>query len=226
MADDGQGVAIDRVMELARLTGLAVAPGRPGEPLTSDELLRLLSRPGFSTAPAAAGCTRYGVGLDRVATRVHRLGGNLEMHTVRGEGARFTIELPLTSPLMRALRVRVGGEEYAIPLTNVADVLKLDEAMITRVQGEESLRVRDRLVPLVRLAKTLASPTGAGPEATAVLVHVGAQRYALAVHESGGEEQIVVRGFVSPVGTLPIFSGAALLSDGRPVLVLDPTKVL
>lgn len=226
VSDDGQGVAKDRVVELARMTGLTATPGPKAEPLTDDRLLRLLSRPGFSTAPLLAGRSHYGMGLDRVASRVHRLGGKLAMHTVRGEGTRFTIELPLTSPLMRALRLDVGDEEYAIPLTNVAEVLSLDEGMITRVQGEESLRVQHRLVPLVRLAKTLALPTETDTETAAVLVHSGAQRYALAVHGSAGEEQIVVRGFASPVDLLPIFSGAALLSDGRPVLVLDPAKVL
>lgn len=219
--DDGRGIAQDRILEKARALGLFSGRG----PVTDDELLRLLSHPGFSTAGEVSGVSGRGVGLDAVVSRIRALGGAVSLKTVPSRGSTFTLRLPTSLTMAQALRVRVGGEDYAIPLTHVAEVVELRPATVAVGGGGEAILLRGEEVRLVRLGTVLetASP---GREEAAVVVEVAERRCALAVDELVGREQIVVKGFVVAAGTLPHFTGATLLADGRPALVLDPISVL
>jgi len=221
--DDGRGVSRRRIAERARAAGLL--PETSAGELGDDDLLRLMCRPGFTTAERVTGISGRGVGLDVVVNTVRRLGGALEMKTEAGRGTTFTVRLPLTLAIAQALRVQIGGEDYAIPLTHVAEAVELDAGMVGRVKGREVLRLRGEVMPLVRLRGVLR--TGAeGRESAAVVTQVGERRAALAVDRLVGRDQILVKRFDAPIGALPFFSGVTLLADGRPALVLDPTSVL
>ncbi|HEY8470676.1 MAG TPA: chemotaxis protein CheA [Longimicrobiales bacterium] len=221
--DDGRGVSRARIAERARAAGL-IPDGAPAE-LSDEELLRLMSRPGFSTAEKVTEISGRGVGLDVVVNTVRRLGGALEMRTEEGRGTRFTLRLPLTLAVIQALRVQIGGETYAIPLTHIAEAVELGDEMVGRVRGREVLRLRGEVMPLVRLREVLRAPM-VGGDAAAVIAQVGERRAALAVDRLVSRDRILVKRFDAPVGALPLFSGVTLLADGRPALVLDPTSVL
>jgi two-component system chemotaxis sensor kinase CheA len=121
--------------------------------------------------------------------------------------------------------VRVGGEDYAIPLTHVAEAVELESCVVDRHKGKEMLRLREEVLPLVRLRAVMRS-SDEGHESAAVIAELGERRTALAVDELVGREQILVKQFDGAIGTLPIFSGVTLLADGRPALVLDPISVV
>lgn len=220
--DDGAGVDRERVMAKAKRAGLL--PADRDVELTEDELFRLLSHPGFSTAEQVSDVSGRGVGLDAVVNRIRSLGGAVDMHSLHGHGTTLAIRLPITLALAQALRVRVGGEEYAVPLTHVAEVIDLDGAL-ERDGSRELVRVRDQLLPLVRLSAVLGLP-GRDTERCAVIAEFGDRRAALGVDALVGHEQVLVKGFDPAPGTLPVFSGATLLQDGRPALVLDPLSVM
>lgn len=219
LEDDGRGVSRERVVERARVLGLI--PG--AEDVSDDELLRLLSHPGLSTAGSVTGVSGRGVGLDAVVSRIRVLGGAISMKTVSGRGTTFLLQLPASLTMTQSLRVRVGIEDYAIPLTHIREVAEL--AGESAAEGTSRLELRGEELPLIRLATVLdiAEPGRGG---AAVVVEVGERSFGLVVDELVGREQIVVKGFSAAVGVLPIFSGATLLSDGRPALVLDPVSVL
>jgi two-component system chemotaxis sensor kinase CheA len=221
LEDDGAGVNRARVLAKARAAGLLSAEA--DERLSDADLLRLLSSPGFSTAEQVSDVSGRGVGLDNVVNRIRALGGAVDMHTIEGAGTRFAIRLPITLALVRALRVRVAGEDYTIPLTHVTEALMLGETI--DCDGRECVVVRDEPLPLVRLRALLQS-SGGGQETAAVVAELGERRAALAVDELVGHEQILVKSFDPAPGTLPVFSGATLLDDGRPALVLDPLSVM
>lgn len=221
--DDGRGVSRARVAERAALMGLPGASA-PDE-LSDDDLLRILSHPGFSTADQVTELSGRGVGLDAVVTRLRSLGGALMLSTEAGRGTTFTLRLPLTLALAHALRVRIGGEDYAIPLTHVAEAVELQDVHVSALGGREAVRVRDDLIPLIRLRAILGVQAD-GREAAAVVAELGDRRAALAVDELVGREQILIKTFDAARGALPIFSGATLLADGRPALVLDPMSVV
>ncbi len=220
--EDGRGINTRKVLARARAHGLPVP--ETGE-VTSDELLRILSAPGFSTAEQVTDVSGRGVGMDVVASKIRALGGAIDMQTQFGAGTTFTLRLPITLAIAQALRVRVAGEDYAIPLTHVAEAIELDGRAIDRHKGREVLRLREEVVPLVRLRSVMRT-NGTGGESAAVITELGDRKTALAVDELVGREQILVKQFDGPVGTLPIFSGVTLLADGRPALVLDPISVV
>ncbi len=219
--DDGRGVAQERVVERARALGLFSGNG----PVADDELLHLMSHPGLSTADEVTGVSGRGVGLDAVVNRIRSLGGAVTMRTEVSRGTTFLLQLPSSLTLTQSLRIRVGGEDYAIPLTHVAEVVELGVDSVEAAEGGESLVLRGEALPLVRLGAVLRVEE-LGRERAAVVVEVGERRVALAVDDLVGREQIVVKGFIVAAGTLPIFTGATLLADGRPALVLDPVSVL
>jgi two-component system chemotaxis sensor kinase CheA len=223
VVDDGRGVDAARVVARAKAAGLL--PAEAEERQSDDALLRLMSRPGFSTAERVTELSGRGVGLDAVVARIRALGGAISMASRRGEGTTFTVRLPLTLALAQALRVRVAGEDYAIPLTHVTEAVELADVMTVAVNGRETLRLRDELLPLVRL-RTVLRTGGEQTERAAVIAEIGDRRAALAVDELVGREQILVKSFDAAVGMLPCFSGATVLADGRPALILDPLSVM
>lgn len=219
LADDGRGVSRERVVERAR--GLGLLPGAEG--VGDDELLRLLSHPGLSTAGSVTGVSGRGVGLDAVVSRIRALGGAISMKTVAGRGTTFLLQLPASLTMTQALRVRVGGEDYAIPLTHIREVAELAPDLVA--EGVAHFELRGEDLPLIWLGSVLeVSESGRG--LAVVVVEVGERSSGLVVDELVGREQIVVKGFSAAAGVLPVFSGATLLSDGRPALVLDPVSVL
>ncbi|HEX6559178.1 MAG TPA: chemotaxis protein CheA [Longimicrobiales bacterium] len=220
--EDGRGVNPRKVLARARAIGL---PTPETNDVTNEELLRILTLPGFSTAEVVTDVSGRGVGLDAVVQKVRALGGAIDMQTRSGEGTTFTLRLPITLAIAQALRVRVGDEDYAIPLTHVAEAVDLDTVTIDSHKGREVVRLRDEVLPLIRLRSVLRS-AAVGTETAAVVAELGERRTALAVDRLVGREQILVKQFDGAVGTLPIFSGVTLLADGRPALVLDPISVV
>src|SRR5881409_622869 len=196
VTDDGRGIDRATILERARRDGL-VDPH--AEALTDDQLLRVLARPGFSTADAVTNVSGRGVGIDVAVTRLRALGGSIEIRSQPGKGTTFVLRLPVTLAIVRALIASVGRERYALPLTYVAETVELGAAPTTTVEGREAIVLRDRVVPLVYLRQLL------GVVVDAML----------------GQQEIVVKGFDAPQGTLPVFSGATIMGDGVPALILD-----
>jgi two-component system chemotaxis sensor kinase CheA len=222
LQDDGAGVRLEPVVVRARELGLLPTDFQ-GE-LEDDEIFRILAHPGFSTAGAVTELSGRGVGLDAVVSRVRALGGAIDMRTQQGRGTTFVMRMPLTLALAPALRVRIGEELYAVPLTHVAEAV--DFALTTtRVDATgEWLMLRDEPIRLIRMRAVLGAGQ-AGGEGAALVAEAGARRFALGVDEIVRREQIVVKPFHPAAGALSLFSGATLLADGRPVLVLDPLSV-
>jgi two-component system chemotaxis sensor kinase CheA len=234
--DDGRGVQRDRVLAKAVQAGLVARDEAAGLP--DEEVYRLLTRPGFSTAETVTDVSGRGVGLDVVATRVRALGGMLEIWSEPGRGTSMTLQLPQTLAIVRALLVRQGGETYALPLTHVGETVHLLPDEVGTVKGRTVAFLRDEVIPLLALRQILrvngdgrGQGTGDrgqqnGAKRHAVLLEVGEQRIGLEVDALMGQQEIVVKQFDATADTLRLFSGATILSDGRPALILDAGSVL
>lgn len=223
LEDDGRGVNRARVLEKARLAGLHAEADAAAH--DDDALLRLMAHPGLSTSDEVTELSGRGVGMDVVLSRVRALGGAIDMRTEPGHGTTFTLRLPITLALARALLVRVDDEEYAVPLTHISEAIELDGAIERRNPGGEYVKLRDESLPLVRMTRVLGS-RHVRTERAAIVAELGQRKIALGFDEIVGHEQILVKTFDAAAGTLPIFSGATLLADGRPALVLDPLSVI
>ncbi|MFI5037894.1 MAG: chemotaxis protein CheW, partial [Solirubrobacterales bacterium] len=163
-----------------------------------------------------------GVGIDVVATAARALGGSLEVRSEEGRGSTFTVRLPVTLAIMRALLARAGAETYAMPLTHVAETVDPRPEDIQRVQGREAILLRGRLLPIVRLSDIVgAGATVSHSRVPVIVLEVGERRTGVMVDVLLGQQEIVVKTFEAPRGMLPVFSGATILGDGRPALILD-----
>ena len=155
------------------------------------------------------------------------MGGTLEIRTERGKGTSFVLRLPVTLAIVRALIARVGAERYALPLTYVSETVELDAAHTTTVEGRDAIVLRDRVVPLVHLRRLLdVSADATPPRRPVIVLEMGERRAGLVVDSMLGQQEIVVKGFDAPQGTLPVFSGATIMGDGVPALILDAGGLL
>jgi two-component system chemotaxis sensor kinase CheA len=219
IADDGRGLDRRRILEKARKEGFIDAGV---DNLTDDQLLRVIARPGFSTTDAVTSVSGRGVGLDVAMSKIRALGGTIEVQSEAGRGTTFVLRLPVTLAIVRALIADIGGERYALPLTYVAETVEFGTVPSTTVEGREAMVLRDRVVPLTHMRELLR--TGGKPPSArrpVVVLQMGERRAGLVVDGMLGQQEIVVKGFDAPQGTLPVFSGATIMGDGVPALILD-----
>jgi len=224
--DDGRGINRDRVLERARAEGLVAATV---ESLSDEDLVRIIARPGFSTAASVTDLSGRGVGIDVVLTRVRALGGSVEISSEEGVGTSVTLRLPVTLAIVRALFARVEGEMYAVPMTHVRETVELRQTARRRVQGREVMMLRDEVVPLLQFREIVGLPEAAlvsvDGSTQVIVIECDGRRTGLVVDEFAGEQDIVVKGFDGVRDGLALFSGATILADGAPALIVDVSSL-
>jgi two-component system, chemotaxis family, sensor kinase CheA len=227
VTDDGRGIDRTRILDRAKRDGIVDA-GKTE--LNEDELLKLIARPGFSTAERVTNLSGRGVGVDAVYTRVRALGGSMNIRSSPGQGTTMAIRLPLTLAIVRALLARVGGETYAIPVTHVNETIELTSDLLATVKGKEVLLARDEVLPLLRLRSLVGMPEYTAANAIdlehVIVIDLGDRRAGLVIDELSGQEEIVVKQYDAARGGLPIFAGATLLGDGSPSLIVDVSSLI
>lgn len=223
VTDDGKGIDRDRVLARARELGLV--DGSRSE-LADDELMRLIARPGFSTARQVTDLSGRGVGIDAVHARVRALGGTVDIRSTKGQGTTVTVRLPVTLAIVRALLARVGDETYAIPMTHVNETVHLEPTTIRHVKGREVLVLRDDVLPLVHLRDLVRLPRRDLRGGQVVVLEVADRRAGMLVDELTGQQEIVIKPFDAVKDGLSVFSGATILGDGVPALILDVSSLL
>jgi len=224
--DDGRGIDRDQVLARARSQGLVDASV---EALDDEELIRIIARPGFSTAEKITDISGRGVGIDVVLTRVRELGGAVEIRSVPGEGTTVTLRLPVTLAVVRALLARVDGEMYAVPMTHVRETVELRQEARRHVQGREVMLLRDEVVPLMHFREVVGLPearfVSADGTTQVIVIESEGRRTGLVVDEFAGQQDIVVKGFDGVRDGLALFSGATILADGAPALIVDVSSL-
>lgn len=223
VTDDGRGVDRDAVLRRAKALGLVDVER---ESLSDDELLRMIARPGFSTAERVTTLSGRGVGIDAVATRVRALGGALELRTARGEGTSISLRLPVTLAIIPALLARVGSETYALPLTHIRETLKLSEQVRRTVRGRDVLLLREEVLTLRHLREVVGLPARDEAGGQVVVLEAAERRTGLVVDQLLGQQEIVVKPFDAVRGAVQCFSGATILTDGLPALIVEVSSLI
>ncbi len=224
VTDDGRGIDQARVLPRAKKLGIIE---QDTTVLSEQELVSIISRPGFSTAEKVTEISGRGVGFDIVATRVRALGGSLEVHTDAGLGTSVSMRLPLTLAISRALLARVDKEVYAIPLTHVLETFSLSQPMLLESKGRQVVAIRDDLFPAIWLRERVGLPAAAiAASGQVVLIELAERRAALIVDEFIGQQEIVVKQFDGVNASKTLFSGATILGDGTPALIVDASSLL
>ncbi|OGX30932.1 MAG: hypothetical protein A3D27_03525 [Omnitrophica WOR_2 bacterium RIFCSPHIGHO2_02_FULL_46_37] len=225
VADDGKGIDVSGVRRIALERGLLTELEAAN--LDEKKLLELITLPGFSTAKEVSDVSGRGVGLDVVKIKIESLGGRVDFETKPRAGTRFLLTLPLTLAIIKAMLVRVQREMLAIPLMSIRETIKLRPEEIKRVQNFEVVKVRDEVIPILRMDRELGiARNAAGEEHTnelipLVIIEYEKKALGLVVNKIVGEQDIVVKPLPSFVKRTKGIAGATILGDGRVALILD-----
>jgi two-component system, chemotaxis family, sensor kinase CheA len=216
--DDGAGI------DAAAVAAAALRKGISFDAL--HDPLHLLFRSGFSTREDSDISSGRGVGLSAALEAVRRVGGDIDVDSAPGRGTRFSIRMPLTLSITRALLVRVDGDDYAVPLSAVVESLRVGAEAVHIVNDAAVFNWRGRVVPLLDLGIVMASAETLRRRPYVVVLEADGRNRGLLVDELIGMREIVVKG-LGDVGANPTgIAGATILGDGRVLLILDPKSLI
>jgi two-component system chemotaxis sensor kinase CheA len=218
IVDDGGGIPLDKVRARAIKQGLLNENDRPSD----REIMELIFAPGFSTAEVVTDVSGRGVGMEIVKKNISRLNGIFEVESALGKGTKFTIKLPLTLAIIRALLVRVADELYSIPLDAVVESQRINASDVRTVHGGEVITLRGQVVPLIRVGEFFELGTKRNSDKVMIVI-VGLQgrQVGLVVDSFQGEQEIVIKPLSDIIGAIPGISGATILGNGSISLIMD-----
>jgi len=223
--DDGGGLDAERILKKARERGLV----RPDENPSSHEIYQFIFHPGFSTAERVTDVSGRGVGMDVVKKVIEKMRGRIELLSQPGLGCTIVVKLPLTLAIIDGMIVRVGSERYIIPTMNIRETFQPEAGSVSTVHGRgELIRVRDRLLPLLRLHRVFGISTARvrPSEALGIVVDSEGECWCVLVDEVIGKQEVVIKSLGDGVHRSSGVSGGAILGDGKVALILDVAGLL
>ena len=243
VSDDGAGLAIENIR--ARVLSQGLATEAELATMTVRQIQSFVFQPGFSTAVTVTAISGRGVGLDVVRTNIERIGGSVEMQSTAGRGTTLTIKIPLTLAIISALIVEAKGERFALPQTAVVELVRTQRAdgrppgnetatpgpVIELIDGTPVLRLRERLLPLIRLSDVLQLESRPGDRAdtaghcTVIVTSMGTSTIGIVVDRVFDTEEIVVKPTSPMLRHIAVFSGNTILGDGSIIMILDPNGI-
>lgn len=226
--DDGAG------MEPRKILAKAVSKGLLGQDHGLDlevdrkEILDLIFLPGFTTRDTVTEISGRGVGMDVVKKNVSKLSGMIDIETEPGEGTEFTLTLPITLAIIKALIVEAGGQVFAVPLSSVLEIIQATESQVETVETREVIAIRNETVPLLRLTQAFKLPAKTNSSSLyLILVGLAERRLGLVVDTLRDQQEIVIKPLGKRLSNLAGIAGATELGDKRGVvLVLDVESLM
>lgn len=218
--DDGQGLNRTKIVKKAKERGIIPNDAQ----LTVYQIDNLIFGAGFSTADQITDVSGRGVGMDVVRRAIEQLKGKVEIFSVEGKGCRFVIRIPLTLAVMDGIIVAIGQEKYIIPTLFIKETLRPRPEDISKVQQKEDLiKVRDKLLPLIRLYQLLGVvPQKREPwEGLVIVVENEGSQKCLMVDELLGKQEVVIKTLGERLKGVKGAAGATIMGDGRVGLILD-----
>lgn len=230
ISDDGRGLALDKIKSKVLEKGLATEADLAS--MSDQQIMQFIFKPGFSTAAAVTSVSGRGVGMDVVKTNIEKIGGTIDFRSTKGKGSRFFIKIPLTLAIVSALIVECNTERFAIPQICVVELVQSSvesEHRVERINGTPVLRLRNRLLPLVSLRRTLSLGEDEVREDGCyfiIVIQTGNSTFGVIVDRVYDTEEIVVKP-VSPIlRDIKVFSGNTILGDGSVIMILDPNGLV
>ena len=221
ITDDGRGIDIELLRKTAVHRELVAA--HMADQLSEAELLEFIFLPGFSTRSSVTEISGRGVGLDAVRSMVKSVGGSVRATTVLGQQTTFSLQLPITMSVIRALLVHIGGEPYAFPLTRIDHILFIPHSAVRAVEGRQYFDHDETSVGLVLASQILEVTSGPPPSDPMPIVVISdrGQRFGMIVDAFLGERDLEVRPLHPQLSKVPDINSASLLENGDPVLIVD-----
>lgn len=226
ISDDGAGLNLEKIKIKAVEKGLISQD--LAESMPDHDAAQLIFLPGFSTADRVSNVSGRGVGMDVVKTNIEKIGGMIDIQSQLGHGTAIKIKIPLTLAIIPALIITNDGNRFAIPQVNLLELVRLEsdqaKLSIEWVQGAPVYRLRGRLLPLVYMHKVLQTGHDRREAADAVnivVLRADERQFGLVVDQINDTEEIVVKPLAKQLKSIPVFSGATIMGDGKVALILD-----
>ncbi|MFA0196030.1 chemotaxis protein CheA [Vibrio artabrorum] len=228
IVDDGGGMDPDKLRAIAVKRGLMDEDA--ASRLSNKECFNLIFAPGFSSKEKISDISGRGVGMDVVKTAINTLNGSIDIDSEMGQGTKITIKVPLTLAILPTLMVGVAGHPFALPLASVNEIFHLDLSRTNVVDGQLTIIVRDKSIPLFYLQNWLAPKAGIVElrkgHGHVVIVQLGSQRVGFVVDTLIGQEEVVIKPLDKLLQGTPGMAGATITSDGHIALILDVPDLL
>lgn len=225
--DDGGGINIEKVTAKALQNG--IIDEAQASAMSDDDKAMLIFAPGLSTAEAVTDISGRGVGMDVVMSNIKQLGGDVKVETEQGFGSTFTIILPLTLAILDGLNVRVGAEQFILPLSSIIETLKPESSMIKQIgdEGSEVLMLREEFIPIVRLHSVfnVIPQNYKLIEGLLIVVRSGAKKIALFIDEFMNQQQFVIKPLDKNFRNAHGIGGATVRGDGTIGLIIDTMNI-
>jgi len=223
--DDGKGMDPNMLREKAVEKGLM--DSEMARRMSDQEALNVIFMAGFSTVAKVSDLSGRGVGMDIVRSNIDQINGTTEITSMPGVGTTFTIKLPLTLAIVRALMVEHNDEQFAFPLTNVVETISIRTEEIKMVKHNEVILVRGRVLPLLRLSTVFQrEETSRSDRMFVVVLGIGEKKVGIIVDKLLGEQEIVSKSLGDYLGKVPCLSGATILGDGQVALIVDVRSMI
>ncbi|WP_053981349.1 chemotaxis protein CheA [Marinagarivorans algicola] len=226
VTDDGRGLDRDNIAKKGIERGLLSE--QEALECTDDKIFDLIFQPGFSTAKAVSALSGRGVGMDVVKRNIQVLNGTIEISSVKNEGTKIKISLPLTLAILDGQLVRVGSEIYVFPLVSIVESIRYCSDLVSGIAGGfRVLKLRDEYVPIVELAEILGGKKIEDYSAALmVVVDCDSFKVAMVVDELMAQQQVVIKSLEKNYKPIEGISGATILGDGTVALIIDTVGVV
>jgi len=230
--DDGRGLNKEKIYNKALSLGLV----KDKENLTDQEIYEFIFYPGFSTATQVSNVSGRGVGMNVVKEVINEFKGAVKIQTEPEKGTTFILMFPLTLAIISTIHVKIENEEYAFPLSDVVETIRILPSQITKLQGKNIINLRKEIVPIYELSVLMGLPSKLNDilvpevennndniknEFPIVITSVANKKIGFIVEEMIGKKEIVIKSLDQNYKNIPGLIGACLLGDGSIVMVLD-----
>ncbi len=224
--DDGAGMNAEKLKEIAIERG--VLDHDAAARMSDKEAFSLIFAPGFSTKTEISEVSGRGVGMDVVKTKITQLNGTVNIDSELGVGTVLEIKVPLTLAILPTLMVVVGEQIFALPLASVNEIFHLDLSNTNSVDGQLTIIVREKAIPLFYLDQWLVRNfvDKSRDKGHVVIVQLGNQQVAFVVDRLIGQEEVVIKPLDRLLHGTPGMAGATITSDGGIALILDVPNML
>jgi two-component system chemotaxis sensor kinase CheA len=225
VSDDGRGILLEKVRKKAIEKNIITE--ERAKYMTDDEIINLITIPGFSTAEKVDKISGRGVGVDVVKTKVERFGGLLKIESYEGEGSKFIMKLPLTLAIVQSLLIKSGKSTFALPVTHVAEILEINRTELKKIQKKDVIILRGEIIQVIPLVELLHRKKTEEKEImNLVVVESRDKRIAIEVDEVLCQQEIAIKSLGDFSKYAKGFSGVTILGDGSISLILDIQALL
>ena len=226
IVDDGKGMDPDKLKEIAVSRGVMDAD--TAARMSDVEAFNLIFAPGFSTKTEISEVSGRGVGMDVVKTKINQLNGSVTIDSKIGVGTTLEIKVPLTLAILPTLMIVIGKQTFALPLGSVNEIINLDMQKLNTVDGQLTMIVRSKAIPLFYLGEWLARGEVNIDKTIGhvVVVQIGTKQLGFVVDALIGQEEVVIKPLDELLQGTPGMAGATITSDGGIALILDVPGLL